>query len=155
MTGPAIPRLVGQLTTGVSVDIEWALWPIEVYATGVLAQLRLAPRGKWREYTSSLELVSTLQHRDGLEDERIVVSSATSELAYSTVQLPPQGVEPNSHEPWNHSWTLGYWWPREQWEGPGLTVTWPARGLHLHIPIDIAAIIAAAPPPDSAPDGES
>jgi hypothetical protein len=142
--GPAIPRLVGQLTTGVTADIEWALWPIEVYTTGCLAQLRLAPRGKWREYGSSLELISTLHHGSGLDGERIVVSSAAGELAYSTVQLPPQGVEPNSHEPWNHSWTLGYWWPREQWAGPGLTVDWPARQFHLHIPVDIAVITAAA-----------
>jgi hypothetical protein len=143
--GPAIPLLVGELRSGVTVGIEWALWPLEVYASGCLAQLRLAPRGKWREYGSSLELISTLQHRDGLEDERIVVSAAAGELAYgTTTQLPPRGVEPNGHEPWNHSWTMGYWWPRDQWEGPGLTVVWPARQFRLHIPVNIAAITVAA-----------
>jgi hypothetical protein len=91
----------------------------------------------------SLELISTLQHCDGLEDERIVVSSSAGELAYSAVQLPPQGVEPR-HEPWNHSWTINNWWRRTQWEGAGLTVLWPARCIRLHVPVDIATITAAA-----------
>jgi hypothetical protein len=142
--GPAIPRLLGELRSGVSAGIEWALWPIEVYTTGCLAQLRLAPRGTWREYGSSLELISTLHQGDGLGGERIVVSAAAGELAYSVAQLPPRGVEPNSHEPWNHSWTMGYWWPREQWEGSGLTVVWPARQFRLYLPVDVAAIKAAA-----------
>jgi hypothetical protein len=128
----------------VTAGVEWALWPLEVYTPGCLAQLRLAPRGHWREYGTSLDLIATLQHRDGLEDERILVSTAAGELAYSTSQLPPRGVEPNSHEPWNHTWTMGYWWPREQWDGPGLTVLWPARRFRLDIPIDIAAMVTAA-----------
>ena len=143
-TSPAIPTLIGQLTTGEQSNVEWALWPIEVYSSGCLIRLRLAPLGKWHEYDDFRHLTSTIHLVDGLEDEHILVSAATGELLQNSGRLPSRGVEPQTYEPWTHAWTIDYWWAREQWAGDTITVTWPAHNLRLELPIDLNSLTTAA-----------
>lgn len=141
---PAIPALLGQLTSGEKSNVEWALWPIEVYSSGCLIRLRLAPLGKWREYADFRHLTSTIHLVDGLEHEHILVSADTGELLQNSGRLPSRGVEPQTYEPWTHAWTIDYWWAHEQWAGDTITVTWPAHNLRLELPIDLDALTAAA-----------
>jgi hypothetical protein len=138
-----IPVLVGSLESGESSGIKWARWPIEVYAEGCLVRLRLVPTGPWREYPDFRAVAATTQSLDGLEDEQIVVAADTGELLAHWARLPSREAVPSSGEPWEHAWTIEYWWPRTQWCDT-LEVTWPARELRMRLDIDLAALDSAA-----------
>lgn len=138
-----IPVLVGLLETGESSGIRWARWPIEVHAEGCVIRLRLAPTGPWREYPDFRSVAATAQRFDGLEDQQIVVSDQTGELVQLGGRLPTQQAIPSTGDPWEHAWTLEYWWSRPRW-CDALAVTWPARELRLRLGIDLPALNTAA-----------
>jgi hypothetical protein len=138
-----IPILVGSLESGETAGITWARWPIEVHAEGCLVRIRLAPTGPWRPYPDFRAVAATTQQLDGLEDQRIVVAADTAELLAHWARLPTRESTPSSGEPWEHTWTLEYWWPRAQW-CDALEVSWAARALRMRLAIDLAALDTAA-----------
>jgi hypothetical protein len=142
----AIPTLVGEFVSGKSSQIAWAVWPLEVYPSGCLVRLRLAPTGARREYEDFRTLAATVQPLSGLEHERMVFEADTGELHQASGRLPNRG-EGSTGEPWEHAWTVEYWWPRHRWSGDRLTLTWPAHDLRLTLPVDLPGMAAAADRP--------
>ena len=145
----AIPALVGELLSGVSEQVAWAVWPLEVYSNGCLVRLRLVPEGSRREYEDFRTLAATVQPLGGLDRERIVLEAELGELRHVWSLLPNRGGERPTDEPWEHAWTVEYWWPRDQWSGNTLTLTWPVRSLRVIFPVDrdgMAAVPATMPP---------
>ncbi|MFE7796890.1 hypothetical protein [Nocardia sp. NPDC057440] len=142
MTNTAIPVLVGQLTTGRTEAVSWALWPAEVYSTGCLLRIRLAPEGERPEYQESKSLFATIQLLEGHERELITVESGHGKVQLSSGRLPTRGGEPPTSEPWEYVWTLEYWWPQERWDDK-LTLAWPTYDLHLDLPVDIGELRTA------------
>jgi hypothetical protein len=86
--------------------------PIEVHAEGCLIRLRLAPTGPWRDYPDFRGIAATTQPTAGLEDQQIVVADDTGALLQVWGRLPTRGTTPHTGEPWEHAWTIEYWWPR-------------------------------------------
>ncbi|MFB8280255.1 hypothetical protein [Nocardia colli] len=144
MTNTAIPVLVGQLVTDRTEAVQWALWPAEVYCSGCLLRIRLVPDELKPEYqdSDSRALFGTIQLLDGHDRELITVESGQGRVQLSSGRLPTRGGDPRSSEPWEYVWTLEYWWPRERWDDE-LTLTWPAYGLRLDLPVDIGDLRAA------------
>ena len=140
----AVPVLVGELRSDTSNQVEWVTWPLEVYPNGCLVRLRLIPAGTWPEYEDFRTLAATVQPLDGLGAERIVLEGHSGKLQHVWSRLPNLSVEPATGAPWEHAWTVEYWWPRQQWNGDALTLTWPVRGLHVSLPVDRARLVAAA-----------
>ncbi|MBF6130164.1 hypothetical protein [Nocardia brasiliensis] len=143
MTNTAIPVLVGQMTTGRTAGVSWALWPAEVYSGGCLLRFRLAPEDVGADYPDSDSLFATIRRLEGHDGETILVESGRGEVQLSSGRLPTRGGEPTTSEPWEYVWTLEYWWPREQWDDK-LTLTWRTQDLQLALPIDVGALRAAA-----------
>lgn len=140
----AIPALVGNLLSGTSEQVVWVVWPLEVYPSGCLVRLRLAPEGTWQEYEDFRTLAATVQPLEGLDRERIVLETDLGELRHVWSRLPNRAAEPATGEPWEHAWTVEYWWPRDQWSGDTLTLTWPVRGFRVILPVDREGMVAAA-----------
>lgn len=138
----AIPTLVGKFVSGQSSQVEWAVWPLEVHPSGCLVRLRLVPAEVRPEYEDFQTLSATVQQLSGLEHERMVLEADTGELLHMSSRLPSRGA--SSGEPWESAWTVTYWWPRDQWSGNSLTLTWPPYALRLTLPVDLAGVRAAA-----------
>jgi hypothetical protein len=154
----AAPLLCGALIGGrVGPEpVEWVLWPVEVYAVGALLRTRLTPLGPWREYDDeSWALQRTVmppaiwaEHHD----EIVLATAEGGPMRWVNVALPNAGVEPGHGDMvWNHSWTLEFWWPREEWRSPA-RLSWPARGVDVVQPVDPAALECLAATRPAPPD---
>lgn len=146
----AVPVLCGDLVGGQvgPEPVEWALWPVEVYAAGALLRIRVTPLGPWRDYDDTPEeLFATVipPASWAAHHEEIVLATAEGgAMGWTKVDLPNAGVEPGHGDTaWSHSWTLEFWWPREDWLSPP-RLSWPARSVEVELPVDPARLEALA-----------
>lgn len=143
MTNVAVPVCVGTTSVGATPTVAWVIWPFEVYASGCVVRVRLAPEGTWRPYEDLRAIDATIHRQPGKEQELITLACAHRELLSTNSLFPTRSVELQTGEPWEHAWTMDYRWPHELW-GDRLTLTWPVHELDLVVPVDLAALEAAA-----------
>lgn len=146
MNTQAIPVLVGELRSGVCDGFAWALWPIEVYSSGATLRLRLIPATVSQIYRDTGAAFATWASVPSAPEQYIRLSAGGTEIPRTRGARTPADAHatPGPTLPWDDTWTLTHWWPRDAWTHNELTLTWPARNLRLQLALDLDALRHAA-----------